>query len=317
MFGWDFYHCLKADSILSVSSGIKGQEVWSARQLTANRPPNIESINRYFQMYKPNVVLFLETPFNDALYKIAPKYGCKTVAVPMHETFSAKRLAADLLICPCPTAYEKAHQQRKKLLYLPISIEPFPFRKRTGHTFVMNIGYGYLADRRQVGVVVKAFKRLGTGRLILHAQQRWPQGIEPDDDKRITWSLEERKHPRENYVDGDILLAPMAYEGYGRTVLEGMASGMPVLTTNADPMNLSQHDGDFLIDPCEQKVFSGSWVKNVVYNRVSVDDMEKKLRWLLTIDTEKYSRRARKQAEAQSWESKRYTDTWLEALREA
>lgn len=288
--------------------------------MTSVRPPRIPDIIDYFDRFKPDVLMFLETPFHDAIYKLAPERGIKTVAIPMHETFSAKRLAADLLICPCYEAYEKARQQRKALLFLPISVEPFPFRERTGHTFVMNVGYGWHADRRQVGVVVKAFELLNTpdARLILHAQQKFPEDV-VSDDPRISWRTGDTKDPADNYAEGDILLAPMAFEGYGRTVLEGMASGMPVLTTNADPMNLFQHDKRFLIDPCERSLYSGEWVKGTMFNRVSVADMKKKLEWLLTIDTAKFSHRARRQAEAQSWESADidYRSVWRKTLAAA
>jgi len=315
---WDFWTCLGADSILSVNSGIKGQERWTDRQITSVRPPRIPDILRWFDEYKPNVILFLETPFHDAIYKLAPEHGIKTVAIPMHETFSAKRLAADLLICPCYEAYEKARQQRKKLVFLPISVKPFPFIERTGHTFVMNVGFGWHADRRQVGVVVKAFEQLEDpeAKLILHAQQRFPEEV-ASDDKRIEWRIGNTVDPADNYKDGDILLAPMAFEGYGRTVLEGMASGMPTLTTNADPMNLFQHDRHFLIDPCERRIYSGEWVKGTMFNRISVEDMKKKLEWLLTIDTPKHSRWARKQAEAQSWEGFDYKSVWRKVLAKA
>jgi hypothetical protein len=95
-----------------------------------------------------------------------------------------------------------------------------------------------------------------------------------------------------------------------------MASGMPVLTTNADPMNLFQHDKNLLIEPCEKKMYSGEWVKGTLFNRISVEDMKAKLEWLLTIDTPKYSHWARKQAEAQSWELSPidYKSAWIETL---
>jgi glycosyltransferase involved in cell wall biosynthesis len=287
--------------------------------LSAHRPPSETELRRYFERFAPAVVLFLETPFNDALYRIAPEYGIRTVGVPMHETFAAERLAADLLICPCPSAWSKAAGE-KVLMFLPIGLDMFPYRERRGHVFVMNIGYGWHADRRQCAVVVEAFRRLRDpgARLILYAQQRWPEGAVVSDP-RISYRLRNAEHPADNYAEGDILIAPMAYEGYGRTVLEGMASGMPVLTTDADPMNLFQHDPDLLIKPHEViEHWSGRWVRDVSYNRISSDDMHRKLEWLLTIDTPEYSRRARRQAEAQSWQSRDidYRRAWRETLEE-
>ena len=317
MFGYDFWKYLGADSILSVASREKGQEIWTKRQGTAQRPPSQRSILEYFDKFKPDVVMFLETPFNDAIYTLAPQRGIKTVAIPMHETFSAKRLAADLLICTCQNAWDKTKTANKELLFLPIGISDFPYKERSGHAFVMNIGYGVHADRRQSRVVVEAFKKLKDpdAKLILYAQEKWPGGL-IFDDPRIEKHLGGSKNPWDNYEKGDILLAPMGFEGYGRTVLEGMACGMPVLTTNADPMNLFQHDKDLLIEPCRKFNYNGQWVRNTVFNEVSIEDMYNKLKWLLTIDTPKYSRWARCQAEAQSWEFSNidYKTVWYNTL---
>lgn len=317
VFMWEFIRYLGADSILSIDNPVKGREQWLERQVNTARPPPDREIEEYIRAYRPDVLLFIETPFSQSVYGLAKRYGIRTVAIPMHETFASSRLAADLLICPCFSAWEKA-RGNKVLLFLPIGLELFPYQERTGHTFVVNIGYAVHGDRRQSAVVVEAFRRLPNpeARLILHSQQAWPDGAVVDDP-RIEYRLGNNEHPSDNYRDGDILLAPMAYEGYGRTVLEGMASGMPVLTTDADPMNLFQHDPDLLVEPCERFHWSGRWVKGVVYNRISVEDMQRKLEWLLTIDTAKYSRRARKQAEAQTWESGDidYKSLWIKALK--
>jgi len=318
VFGWEFFKHLEADSILSVASRKKGQEVWTERQVTAPRPPSDKHIDDYFRRFHPQVVLFLETPFSISLYSIARKYGAKTVGISMHETYSAYRLAADLVVCPCRSAWEKARVPNKRHVFLPIGLDLFEYKERQGHTFVMNIGYGWRVDRRQSKVVIDAFTQLEDpdARLILHAQECWPEGI-VSKDPRIEYRLGGSPTPADNYAEGDILLAPMAYEGYGRTVLEGMASGMPVLTTDADPMNLFQHDPDLLIEPCERFFWTGGYVKDALFNRVSVEDMRRKLEWLLTIDTAAYSQRARRQAEAQSWESTKidYKGLWLETLR--
>lgn len=317
MFGWDFFKYLPADSILSIANPQKGQEQWTDRQHTVGRPPNDQSIIRYLDTFKPDVVLFLETPFSMSVYRLCNQRGVKTVAIPMHETFSAKRLVPDLMICPNNIAYQKSQGKPRKLLFLPIGIEMFPYRKRTGHTFVCNIGYGGVHDRRQSAVIARAFSRLKdrSARLIMNSQYAWPQGSHISDN-RITYNLKDYPSPADTYKKGDIALLPIAYGGYERSVLEAMASGMPTLTTAAEPMCLYQHDPDFLIEPCERYTITQDWVYNVAFNKISVDDLLKKLKWLMTIDTAKYSERARRQAEAQSWESTEidYHGVWIDTL---
>jgi hypothetical protein len=311
------------DSILSVNAGIKGQEVWTKQQLTAGRPPTRDNISSYFEKFKPTHIIFLETPFAEALYPMAKERGIKTVGIPMHETFHTARLKSDLVICPCFEAYRKAKPELNAvLLFLPISTELFPFKERTGHTFVCNIGYGGPHDRRQSVRIVQAFSSLDNpdARLILNCQaQRWPEGT-LIHDLRITYHLGSYPMPADAYEEGDIAIFPMAYGGYERPILESMARGMPCVTMDADPMNLFQHDPDFLLEP-ERRIMirQSQWVENTHYNQVSVDDLKAKMEWLLTIDTREYSHRARKQAEAQSWESSSidYKNIWLEAMGSA
>lgn len=316
VFCFELWKYLGADSILSIDAGIKGQEVWTERQLTVGRPPTVNNLEEFFETYKPDLIAYVETPFSDKLLSIAHRHNCKVVGIVMHETYNVTRLAADALICPCETAWSKA-LGKKYLLFLPIGLSLFPYRERTGHTFNASIGYGGVNDRRQIAKVVPAFRSLDdpNARLIINSQASIPMGVNVKDD-RITVNHKTFPEPKDVYAEGDISILPIAYGGYERNILESMASGMPCLTMDADPMNLFQHDPDFLIQPCKKWILNGQWVANTVYNEVSIEDLKAKMEWLLTIDTEKYSLRARAQAEAQSWESEEipYRQTWLDTL---
>jgi len=314
LFIYELYTYLGGDSILSVGH-VKGpQRVWSDKQITSARPPNRMAVKKYLDDFAPTVVLFIETPFNEALISMARERGIRIVGISMHETGNLMRLDADLYICPSVCAWEKAWVESKVLLFLPIGLKLFPFRERTGHTFLMNIGYGGPGDRRQAGAVIQAFKSLPNpdARLIINSQVNFPGR---EEDPRIEYRLRNFDEPKDCYADGDIYLSPTAYDGYGRPVLESMACGLPCLTTDADPMNLFQHDPDFLIQPSRTFKMSSNWVYDTTYNVVSAEDLKAKMEWLLNIDTAKYSRWARAQAEAQSWESEiDYKSVWLEAL---
>jgi glycosyltransferase involved in cell wall biosynthesis len=266
--------------------------------------------------FAPTHILFVETPFNENILTMARERGIKTIGISMHETGSLTRLDADLYICPSYCAWEKSRSDRNALLFLPIGIEMFPFKKRTGHTFLMNIGYGGPHDRRQADSVIKAFCSLTDpdARMIVNSQVNFPGRI---DDPRIEYRLQNFPNPADCYADGDIYLGAVAYDGYGRPVLESMACGLPCVTTNADPMNLFQHDPDFLIEPTRTFKLTSSWVHDTTYNAIDPPDFKAKMEFLLTIDTAKYSERSRAQAEAQSWESGLYKDVWLETIASA
>lgn len=320
IFIWELWNYLQADSILSIGNKVKGQEKWTDRQVSCPRPPNALTIRNYLNEYQPDVVLFMETPFTREIFTETKKLGIKTVAIPMHETISASRLdPADMMICTCQEAYRKSTHSNIKRLFLPIGLDLFVYKERTGHTFVTNIGYAGVHDRRQSATVIKAFEMIKDpkARLILRCQHEWPTNCK-SNDKRITFIKKNFPHPSDIYKDGDISILPIAYGGYERSILESMASGMPCLTMNADPMAMYQHDKDFLIEPYTILELSMQWVVNTYYNTVSIDDLYKKMMWLLTIDTAKYSKQARRQAVAQSWESKEidYKSEWIRTLEE-
>jgi glycosyltransferase involved in cell wall biosynthesis len=316
LFDWDLFHAF-GDSILSINSRKGAQLTLTEKQVSCNRPPNNLSIERYLDQFRPEVVLFVETPFNELLFKLCKDRGIKVVGIPMHESGAAARNGADLYICPSVSAWEKnLHNNvtNSVLMFLPIGLDLFPYKQRTGHTFVMSLGYDGMRDRRQSAVTIKAFCSFDDPdmRLIVHTQTNIPGRV---DDSRITYITGNYPEPKTCYEEGDIFLGCCAYGGYERTILEAMSSGMPTLTTNADPMNLFQHDPDLLIEPCRKYVFSEGYIQDTVYNVVSFEDMRDRLEWLMTIDTAKYSERARKQAEAQSWEGPiDYKGTWLQAL---
>ena len=318
IFIWEFFHYLDGDSILSVHSTKGIQQVWTDRQITVGRPPNNAVVEKYLDVFKPDVIMFIETPFNENVLPLASARGVKIVGIPMHETGSLSRMGAHLYICPCPSAWDKTWNiTERKLMFLPIGLELFPFKERTGHTFVFNIGYGGPYDRRQGEVVIAAFRALEdpNARMIVNSQVNFPGR---QNDPRIEYRLQNFPEPKGGYDDGDIAILPMAYGGYERPILEAMACGLPCLTTDADPMNLFQHDPDFLIKPCSSILLSRDWVYETYYNAVSVEDLKAKMEWLLIIDTAKYSHRARRQAEAQSWESKEidYKSLWMKTLED-
>jgi hypothetical protein len=319
LFNWDLFHAF-GDSVLSVKSPKGPQMEWTDRQVSCPRPPNKMAIERYLDKFQPDVMLFVETPYNDIIFKLTKDRGIKMVGIPMHESNGAARNAADFYICPSVTAWEKSihgNVTNSVLMFLPISTGLFPYRKREGHTFVMSLGYDGMRDRRQSAVTIRAFQSLRDPdmKMIVHTQTNVPGRAE---DPRIEYRTQNHAEPKTCYEEGDIFLAPQAYGGYERTILEAMSCGMPTLTTNADPMNLFQHDPDFLIEPSNKYVFSEGYISDTVYNEVALGDMMDKLSWLSTIDTAKYSERARRQAEAQSWESSEidYKGIWLKKLEE-
>ena len=63
------------------------------------------------------------------------------------------------------------------------------------------------------------------------------------------------------YRNCDILVHPSRYEGFGLTVAQALASGLPVISSNAGPLPEVMGDAGVLVDPDDVDGFSGSIVE--------------------------------------------------------
>ncbi len=74
----------------------------------------------------------------------------------------------------------------------------------------------------------------------------------------------------QKYQQADLLLFPSTYEGFGVPILEAQASGLPVITSNLQPMNKVSGEGALLINPYKineiksaiEKIISDQYLRN-------------------------------------------------------
>jgi len=107
------------------------------------------------------------------------------------------------------------------------------------------IGVNY---RKGTDILVRAFQKVtGAAKLIIHSQV--PLNAYSEDvastirrDDRIEF-IEAEVGPPGLYHLGDVYVYPTRLEGIGLTIAEALASGLPVITTDAQPMNEFVVDG--------------------------------------------------------------------------
>jgi len=119
------------------------------------------------------------------------------------------------------------------------------------YTFFHNAGWLGLNYRKMTPGVILAFdavaKKLPDVTLLVHAQtglERLPPGIARivRENPRITYHVETLPAPGLYHL-GRILVFPSKLEGLGLPLFEGLACGLPVIATDAPPMNEFVQDG--------------------------------------------------------------------------
>ena len=241
---------LPADSFLSVR-GAKGQDHWLKQQtnITAPRPPLLET---FLRRYKPDVLLSVETMFDDGRYvhDTCAARRIRTATVIMHESYNPGRTRLGLYICPTCIAYDRVDVPNKAYFEFPIEIEPFPFTLRTqARRFLHVMGYGAAYNRRQTREVVAGFleANLPGATLTVHCLQDWRAEYGRREDPRVTYRRQLFPNRANVYTGFDVLIQPSSYEGFGLPILEAQACGMPVISTDAQPMNEHILDHDALV----------------------------------------------------------------------
>lgn len=200
-------------------------------------------------------LLFVEHPYVPGLVQHAREMGVSVACVPNWEwlTVGLGWLPyVDLMICPTRLTYRMMLQWRRDLgfawdvVHAPWPIDPqrFAYRRRERcRQFLFVNGTGGCRARRVDGSAT-GYRRKGvelvaaTARLLksvpfLLYSQRGDLPALPDN-------VEVRRPPADNrllYTDGDVCVQPSHWEGLGLQLLECQAAGLPLVTTDAAPMN--------------------------------------------------------------------------------
>ena len=150
----------------------------------------------------------------------------------------------DFLLCNTRRHYSvfKDHPQA---FYIPWGTDTDMFKYRVkdvasnGVTFFHSCGMSPL--RKGTDILVRAFQYVkGNAKLIIHSQGAFDEHPSTASivakDSRIELIRAEVSAPGLYYL-GDVYVYPTRLEGIGLTIAEALASGLPVITTNAPPMN--------------------------------------------------------------------------------
>jgi glycosyltransferase involved in cell wall biosynthesis len=206
-----------------------------------------------------DAILFVERPIFPKITRVARRLGVAVVCVPNWEWLSPGLEWLEnvhLMLCPTRHTTRMALDWKQRFGFewdvvgtpWPIDVDRFEYRQRRlcrrfvyvhgsgGVEAVRREGSETRVRRKGLAVMLEAARQIPRIPLIVYA---FPQEVGDD----LPANVELRTPPDDNrllYCDGDVCVQPSHWEGLGLPLLECQAAGMPLITTDAPPMNEHQ-----------------------------------------------------------------------------
>ncbi len=265
-------------------------------------------------------VLFVETCYFPRLAQCAHDMGVRVACVPMWELTDLKLEwvhHTDLMLCPTRFAFDLLNDWKRRFGFAwDVVLAPWPvdtrrrfrFRQRRRcerFLFVNGGGGAYCVRmdgtvwphrRKGMEVLLRAARMLKPIPFIAYTQV--PPTIAVPSNVKL------RPPPFDNarlYEDGDVSVQPSHWEGVGLQLLECQSAGLPLVTTDAPPMN---EFGPMRTIRSTEKVLLFSTADHVLTSHaISPEDLAAELEGLYGTDISEASERARAFVERRhSWE---------------
>jgi len=138
---------------------------------------------------------------------------------------------------------------RERIVVVPNGVDPIfnPDGPRSDGDYVLAVGT--LEPRKNLERTIRAAERLGV-ELRIVGERGWG-GVEPDGS-HVRWlgRLDDGELA-EQYRGAHSVIYPSLYEGFGIPILEAMACGTPVVTSDRGAMKEIADDAAVLVDPLD------------------------------------------------------------------
>lgn len=151
----------------------------------------------------------------------------------------------------------------------PSTSEVFRVKKRYGIKGDYILSVATLEPRKNLQRIIKAFKILGKDfndfQLVLVGKIGWGESLKPSQNIILTGYVTDEELSV-LYSGASCLIYPSLYEGFGQPILEAMACGCPVVTSNISSMPEVAGDAAVLVDPLSVESIAEG-IKKALENR--------------------------------------------------
>jgi glycosyltransferase involved in cell wall biosynthesis len=268
------------------------------------------------------IIICEDADWSRRAMRLAREAGVKIVHVVLWEWmrfYVQEWQLCDLFVCVHGMAERTMRGlgfRRLARLVWPLNLAQLPHRKITGpaHRFAHNVGLFEADDRKGAAITLEAFRRvpLPAIELVVRVQNEFTL---PCDDSRVRIESRHLEHHGDLYQLGDVAVQPSKCEGLGFMLLEAIAAGLPVITTNYPPMNEYVRQRPLLAAtrwgkfPAEQTAY----VHQAHFKIPKTDSLARCIEWCATHDMRPISAANRSWAE-ETFAPEKVRRDWTAAL---
>ena len=244
--------------VVNQQAQLETKGAWQVPNLTTHSQYQIppDTLMKWIQSNSLDVVIFNEE-YDWNLIKAAKAAGAKVITYLDYykEEWKPFMQLYDAVLCSTFRTFDLINEFCNAY-FVGWAVESELFKPRNDQhkkfTFFHNAGWLGINYRKMTPAAILAFDAISRLNpdysLFVHSQaelERLPAEIVKIVKKnaKITFHIETIPAPG-LYHKGEILLFPTKLEGLGLPLMEGMSCGMPVIATNAPPMNEFVKDGE-------------------------------------------------------------------------
>lgn len=211
----------------------------SACQVETKDPE--KEMGRFLDTYRPDVVVTWGTRPPDPFPRLWAESDIRWVHAARWDLFDPRHdwAGANLTV---PNSFTKERLSklglRSTVIPVPVDTDRIPFRRRErAESFVSIVGRGGPFHRRGLPEILLAWSEMQSPAPITILSQEpaeeLSRSIAPDGVKLDNENLSD---PAELYACADMAVQPSRHDSTGTVILEAMAAGLPVITTDAAPV---------------------------------------------------------------------------------